>query len=199
MPGKEKKKKRRGRRYYLNDFHLVGSEYVYRGNMYAFDGGQRERRRFLTLITLGSFVSLLTAAGQEVFPPVEMSDSLFTTIPWLLQMIAVCTVIWGVYKLLRGNDPMREYVYEKSVKKLPVRLLISMAASFVTFASEAIYIVIKGFGRSAVNTVMRPSLALVNGLLCLSLHLLVKKARWNLINQISADAEPNSGDPETKQ
>ncbi|MBQ7160784.1 MAG: hypothetical protein IJR90_03660 [Clostridia bacterium] len=189
MPDKEKKQKRRGRRSYLNDFHLEGSEYVYRGNTYAFEGGEKERKSFLTFMTLGSLVSLLLAAGQEIFPPVEMSDSPFTTVPWLLQTIAVCTVIWGVYKLLRGGDPMREYVYEKSVKKLPVRLLIASVASFVTVASEAIYIVIKGFGRSAVNTVMRPSLALINGVLCLFLHLLAKRGRWTLINKSPAKAE----------
>ena len=187
MPWKETVKNRR--RSYLKDF-IEGpdGQYVYRGNEYYFEGGSAKRKKAVVKVTAGVAASLILAAGQECFPPVEMSRS-FVMVPWVFQMIAAFTMVWALVKLIRGGDPLREYVYLKSVPKLPLRTGACAVFAFISAGTETVYMVINGMGSSPVYTAARPVLALINGIVCVLLRLLEKSALKYRIKISSAPAE----------
>ncbi len=178
----QKKKKRWRRRSYLSDFKKDATgQYAYAGNVYKFDGDENERRKFT--LTLGALcvMSIVTASAQEFLPGTQMSNMFYVLIPWLLQFLGSVSVVWAYARLAWGGAKLREYVYNASVKKLPTRSLLTAVLSFATAASEIIYICINGLGERAAPTALRPVLSLINGSLCLSIHLYMKgKTRYRI-------------------
>ena len=177
---KQNSKKRWRRRSYLSDFKQDATgQYVYSGNVYTFDGDESERKRFT--LTLGALciLSVAAAAAQEFLPGTQMSNKFYALIPWLLQFLGSVSVVWAYARLAWGGAKLREYVYNASVKQLPTRSLVTAVFSFATAASEIIYICINGLGDRAAPTALRPVLSLINGALCLSIHLYMKgKTRY---------------------
>ena len=171
----EQKKKKKGRRSYLADFRKDASgNYKYTGNIYAFDGTEKERKSYIIKLGILSFLSAALAAAQELLPGTRMSNQFYVLIPWLLQFLAASSVCWAYVRLAYGGNRLREYVWEGSDRKIPRRVVFTLIFSLATALAEIIYISINGLGDRAVSTVLRPCLSLINGAVSLLLHLLVK-------------------------
>lgn len=178
---------------YLNDFKKdENGNYVYRGRQYSFDGDESARRRYLTVLGCEVAAAAILTFAQECLPGTMLNRTYFASIPWAFQMIAVCTVIWAYSKLLAGKEPLREYVYEVTVKKLPHRTLLSAIFALLCAVSETVYIVITGLGDAVLFTVLRPSMSLINGAVCFLMYLKTRKEHWSLIKKPSEEEAKNS-------
>ena len=170
------KKKRKGRRSYLADFRKDATgNYVYTGNVYEFDGEESERKKYIAGIGALCVSCAALATAQELLPGTKMNNTFYVLIPWLIQFLSAASVVWAFARLAYGGRKLREYVYEATVKKLPVRSLITMVFCFATVAAEIVFICINGFGERVAAAALRPSLSLINGIVSLILHLLVKR------------------------
>ncbi len=136
----EKKKKPRGRRAYLEDFHpSVSGEYIYTGQTYDFQGGPEAQRK--SQIRLG-FASVLTAAaaiaGCCVSAP-GSADCIYVLLPCAGAMIASLTLAWAALKLLQSAVPLRQYVYKSTVQRFPLRIGLTALLSALALAGECLY------------------------------------------------------------
>ena len=179
----EQKKKRKKRRSYLADFRKDATgNYVYTGNVYAFDGEEAERKKYVAGLGALCILTLALATAQELLPGTEMNNTFYVLIPWLLQFLSAATVVWAFARLAYAGRRVREYVYEATVKKLPIRSLLTLIFCLATVAAEIVFISINGFGDRVAAAALRPSLSLINAGASLWLHLLVKgKERYRKI------------------
>ena len=172
---KKQKKKKKGRRSYLADFRKdAAGNYKYTGNVYAYDGTETERKKYVLTLGILVVMSVALAVTQELLPGTKMSNQFYVLIPWLLQFLSASAVCWAYVRLAYGGSRLREYVWEGSDRKIPRRVVFTLIFSLATALAEIIYISINGLGDRAVSTVLRPCLSLINGAVSLLLHLLVK-------------------------
>ena len=123
----EKNKKRGGRRAHLNDFHVnLAGDYVYTGAHYTYvDQGRSRDRVQRELWGLSIAILLAVVAGGCSDAP-AMLNCWYVILPYICEAAAAVSVIWAVARLRKAEDPIREYVYKKSVQPLPHRAMLCM-------------------------------------------------------------------------
>ena len=138
----EKNKKRGGRRAHLNDFHVnLAGDYVYTGAHY-------------TYVDQGGGCSDAPA----------MLNCWYVILPYICEAAAAVSVIWAVARLRKAEDPIREYVYKKSVQPLPHRAMLCMIFAGLGFVTMVLYLVMNGSGGRVASVIVYLALkALVAG------------------------------------
>lgn len=113
-------KKRRGRAY-LNDFErdLTGS-YQYRGNHYRYAGSLPRNKALAGLWGLSVF-ALAALLGAGLLDGPGLGRCGYVLIPYAIACVGAVSVVYTVGRLTANGDPLREYVLEQTVHKLPVR------------------------------------------------------------------------------
>lgn len=136
--------KKRGRRAYLNDFErdLTG-KYRYRGSHYRYVGSLSRGRALAGLwgLSLGT-LALLLAAGMLDGP--GLGRCFYVLIPYAAAFVASITVVYAVGRITFNDDPLREYVLEQTVHRLPVRSTVTLAFAGLSAAGSLVYLVLNG-------------------------------------------------------
>lgn len=134
-------KKYKGRKAYLNDFKKnEKGEYAYEGTFYEWrKEPEAYKRTLLTLWVLG-ILTLVCAAGAGFFDAPGAINSFYVIAPYIISLVAAFSVLWGIIRLTEGKTPMRAYIYQASVEKLPVRTLIIMIFAGISLAGELFYL-----------------------------------------------------------
>lgn len=133
----------RKRRAYLSYFHKnAAGEYVYSGALYTYDGENRKRALTGLWACLGVAVALTILGG--CIPVPGLTHVWYILIPYVLSVIAICMGLWSLGEITAGGDPLREYVYEKSVKRLKRRLVLAAVCAALSLIGELVYAVQTG-------------------------------------------------------
>ncbi len=174
------KKKRSGRRGYLDDFHVsAAGEYVYDGEYYTYLNKGKTRTRAIaelwafTLICAGASVAggCISANGA--------GNCIYVLLPYVLEVAFAGSLVWGLIRLTMGGEPMRGYVYEATVPKLPRRAAACAIAAALGFLGEGVYLLIHGFGGKTAGSVAYLALKLVCAGLALLLRRFLRGMEWN--------------------
>lgn len=137
-----KKKKRRA---YLDSFRKnEEGKYDYTGSIYCFEGTDDDLRCSLMklwglcVVLLGSLI----AAGCISAP--GMDNCFYVLLPYVAALMSGISVFWALCRMTSGKNPLREYVYEASVGKLPERTVMTAFFAAVTLIGDTVYICIHG-------------------------------------------------------
>lgn len=164
---------------HLNDFRHDGSgSYVYGGKTYVYNGSLEDRAAYLRLVAALAAAAVLFAALPECLPPVAMSRSFITLLPWLAQCICVFILAWRSVRLLFRAGELREYIYKATVPHIPRLAVAVSAASFLTLAAQTAFMIIYGMNDPAALTLARPLCSLANGVAPLILRVFIVKHEW---------------------
>lgn len=161
----EKNKKRGGRRAHLNDFHVnLAGDYVYTGTHYSYvDQGRSRDRVQRELLGLSVAVMLAVVAGGCSDAP-AMLNCWYVILPYICEAAAAVSVIWAVLRLRKAEEPIREYIYKKSVQALPHRAMLCMIFAGLGFVTMVLYLVMNGSGGRVASVIAYLALkALVAG------------------------------------
>lgn len=127
-------KKRKGRRAYLEDFKPnAAGEYIYYGTHYAWCGGRKRPLRRLWLLSAAGFCASLV---NGCIPGTGMDGRPYVVLPYVAALIGSFSQLWAVGRLSGGGDPLREYVYDATVKKLPLRAILTAVCAGVAILGE---------------------------------------------------------------
>lgn len=129
---REKKRKRRA---YLDDFQKDASgKYVYVGVRYAFSGDRASRRRFLTILWILCGAMLAASVAANCLPGALFRNRPYLVLPGGLSLVASFSVIWKLCRLTVGGDPLRGYVYQETVERLPILAMLSAMCGLLSLA-----------------------------------------------------------------
>ena len=121
-----KKEKKAGRRAHLNSFLLEeDGSYGYHGATYTYDGPQ-SRKRFLMELWLFAILGAGATILAGCIPAPGMDNCFYVLLPYLGEVASVGSLIWGLARLTAGGDPLRAYVFEMTVEKIPARAVSAM-------------------------------------------------------------------------
>lgn len=172
-------KKRRSRRDYLNDFRPnVAGEYIYTGTLYTLLGSAEEKtalRRRLAAQAAGIVLAVVLAGSVN---SAGMTNCAYVLLPYAGEAIAAFVTVWSLVRLLGGGDPLRAYIYEGAVKKLPDRAMILAVLTGVGACCLLLYLVLNGFGGRAAGTLANLGAKAAQLLLALDVRRTLSKAAW---------------------
>lgn len=132
----DKKKKRPGRRDYLNDFHPnVAGEYIYTGTHYIYNVETKSFKTHLTHLWVFGALAMVCAIVGGCLPNVHFDKVPYVLLPYTVGLVACGATLYALGKMSVGGGKLRSYVYKSSVAKLPRRTLITAIASGLTFVT----------------------------------------------------------------
>ena len=183
------KPKRRSRRAHLDDFKKDESgQYVYTGKCYAFDGEDRQRRRFLWIVGVGTLLAAVGVILPECFAPAAISRSYITLLPWLALVISVFLLAWTATRLLWRMRELRAYIYAATVPRLPRRALASTICAGATLLAQIVFIVLYGLD-GAFPTLIRPAMTILTGAASFLLYRVAVTTRWREVETLSTSRD----------
>ena len=155
MAKEDNKTRRTGRRAYLNDIQpSLSGEYVYVGAHYRFVAEEKTYLRSMLEISVLAFLSLAGFLAAGFVRAGGMSNCIYVLVPYMAEAIAVFTLLLALGKALIKGRRLREYEYEASIVKLPVRALLSAVFSAVGLIGIIIFVIINGAGGSVAELVV---------------------------------------------
>lgn len=140
-------KKYKGRKAYLNDFQKnENGEYVYQGNLYAWQGESSLLRKKLFLLWgIGIAMVGLLASSAWVDAP-GATGTFYVVIPVCAALIFGVSMLWGLGRLTAGGNVLRAYVYEATVVQLPIRAMFTLVSAGAAIIGELLFLIINGSG-----------------------------------------------------
>ncbi len=141
------KKKRKGRRAYLNDFYTdVSGNIVYNGVMYRYEGDMPFNKAYRRLGALCGLVFLSVFAVACIPAPSMLGyGKLYVILPFLFEALGVLLTVWAAIRLRANGPDLRSYVWEATVKKLPWWLEMTAFFAGASAVCNVIYLAINGF------------------------------------------------------
>ncbi|MBO6061315.1 MAG: hypothetical protein J6P98_04280 [Clostridia bacterium] len=183
MANSEGKKKRAGRRAYLNDFK-VGSDgqYSYRGLVHRCTAPLPYNK---VKLRIGIYAGVMAAAAAACgFVPADsmLGFGNWYVVPFfVLELICVFLTVWSSVRMLLNGSELRDYVFKAAPARLPLRALAAFIASIISGVSNAVYLMINGFGK---NPAAMAALLALHGAVCVSailLRTLILSLKWEEI------------------
>lgn len=127
------------RRAYLDDFRKTqNGDYQYEGSRYACELSEKEWKKQSTAMAAAGIAVILLTIAAGCVPSVGLQGSIFVLLPYAVQLAAACSLAWACARLLSKEYPLREYVYQQTVCKIPLRSSVCIAATGVSVIGELI-------------------------------------------------------------
>ena len=128
----------------------AAGEYIYTGKHMAYVSKGKSRKRLLTeLWGLGIGGGIFLLAGG--FLPIESFRGCFyVLLPYIVALVAAFSCLWTISELTGGGEPMRQYVHDATVLKLPGRAMIAAVAAVLCILGQAIYCILHSGGTVGV-------------------------------------------------
>ena len=129
-----------GRRAYLKYITLTPNGYEYTGPVCRCQNPPGERKRLLWQQGCCCAVMVVMAVAAGCLPAPGTANCFYVLLPYLWALSAVVLTCLAFGQLAVGGEPMRRYVYDRSLPKLPVRLGFTVAGAALTLAGETFYL-----------------------------------------------------------
>lgn len=122
----------------------AGGEMVYTGRYCTFCGGEEDYRRSKRArYALSALMGVAALAGGMI-PVPAMVNTWYVILPYMFTVLSVVSVIWAVCRMGYWGNPLREYVYDATVRQLPKRTILAMILSMCTLCGQICYMVLHG-------------------------------------------------------
>ncbi len=139
--------KKKGRRAYLNNFEKkADGGYEYRGDYYRLSCGETEAKRQFRRLLAGAAAVLALILAEGCFPVPGLSRSAYVLIPYVVQLAGAAGVCAAVVRLFVAEYPLREYLYDTTIQKLPFRSGIAGVFGGITLLGETVFLIFNGSG-----------------------------------------------------
>lgn len=126
---------------YLNDFIMsADGSYVYNGKHYEWTA-PLPRKNHLIKLWLNSCVAALLIITCGVLPSGGMNNSFYIIIPYVIEFCSVVATLAALYKITISGTSLREYVYNSSAKKLPLRSYMICINAALLILGELVYVI----------------------------------------------------------
>lgn len=146
-------KKKKHRREYLNDFKLQdGGEYKFEGEIFTVQtddwDGLRKNIWFRTALV----IVLVLVSG--FLPSAGMINTFYVILPYMAEVVTAALFVWGIYKMTKGTEKIRSYIYEKTYPRFHGQLFVITVLSAMVSVGEVIHLLIDGAGDRLVFTIV---------------------------------------------
>lgn len=105
---------------------------------------EKSRKRLLLemwgLGTAGTICLLLSG----FLPLRSFRGCFYVLLPYMIALVAAISCLWTIGELTGGGDPLRQYVHDATVLKLPGRAMVSAVAALACISGEIVSCALNG-------------------------------------------------------
>lgn len=172
-------KKKKGRRSYLSDFTRdLSGTYIYVGDHYSYIGNDFKRKLALLWLCLTG-AAICTVSGGCI-PSEAMKNSFYVIAPYIAEIGATGFGMWYMFRLSIEKKPIRAYVYESTVKRLPKLTIIEMFFLALGVVGYVVYFFMNGITTWNIIGLLLKILTVV---FLFFFYGLIKKQKWEKIEK----------------
>lgn len=121
-------------------------EYVYTGPICSQAPGRWTWRQAMARRWVMGLAMAALAVLDGCIPVPGTANVFYVLLPYAAELVTVLMLLWAVARMAAGGERLREYVYEATVLKLPVRTALAAAFAGLTAVGEGIYLILHGRG-----------------------------------------------------
>ena len=171
------KKQRKYWNDHLKDMYLdEEGTYSYKGAHYTVEGDGKAINMRALIVTLLMDAALL-ATGMV--PASGAVDTWYVIIPYTTAVIFSGFLTYYIGRwTYRGPSSLREYIYKKTVLRIPGSALGASIVSLITLVCEAIYLILNGMGKYPKGAILLIICMLITASLGYYLFEFIKKQKW---------------------
>ena len=122
----------------------AAGEYIYTGKHMSYVSTEKSRKRLLLelwgLGTAGTICLLLSG----FLPLRSVRGCFYVLLPYMIALVAAISCLWTISELTGGGDPLRQYVHDATVLKLPGRAMVSAVAALACISGEIVSCALNG-------------------------------------------------------
>ncbi|MCH5197770.1 MAG: hypothetical protein J1E34_02580 [Oscillospiraceae bacterium] len=154
----------------------AAGEYIYTGSHYSLENNNYGG--FAARVCVFCAVGLISAVLSGIIPAPGMLNCFYVIIPFILEISLTFSVVWAAVRFLSNKKPLREYIYDATIKALPVRSLFAAIFSLVGIISETVFIILNGFGEKTLWCICLYFLKAASAASMLLIRRFVQKSVW---------------------
>ena len=135
---------RKNKHAYLDDFEKdLNGNYQYRGAHYYYKGTQPRGKALAGLWVLcGGGTACLLAAG--FVHGATAHAPFWLLLPYMAGLLAGGYVLYLLVRLTAAGEPLRAYIHEQTVQKLPGSCLLAAVFAAITAAAQLVQLALEG-------------------------------------------------------
>lgn len=150
----------------------AAGEYVYDGEHYTYLNKGKTRPRALAELWALTAACAAAAVVSGCLNASGAGNCVYVLLPYVLEVAFAGSLVWGLARLTSGGEPLRGYVYEATIPKLPGRAAACAVAAGLGFLGEGVYLLLNGFGGKTAASIAYLALKPV----CAGLALLLRRS-----------------------
>lgn len=133
---------RKKKRAYLDDFEKdLNGNYQYRGAHYHYKGTKSRGRALAGLWVLcGGGAALVVAAG--LVPGATAYAPFWLLLPYMASLLAAVYAVYLLVRLTAAGEPLRAYIHEQTVLKLPDSCTLAAVLAGITAAAQLVQLAV---------------------------------------------------------
>lgn len=147
----ENKKKKKGRRAYLDHFQKEGNDYVYKGKSIDWPAGGMTRKRALLTLWLCIALGAICAVAGGCIPGTGIGNCAYVLLPYMVWLMLEVSMLWSLCRLTAAKSPIRDYVYKQTVVRLGGLGIAGAVSAGVTAAAQCLNLLSGAFAGTNIS------------------------------------------------
>ena len=141
--------KKRDRRDYLKNFEKSsGGGYVYTGTTWQADPALR--RRMLVRLWALQAIMLISVILPGLVTTAGLLNTFYVIIPYVFWFLSDIVLTYTLGSITFGGNPMRDYIYQRSVTQYALRTGFPLAGAAITALAMVVFFLRGGSGKGAI-------------------------------------------------
>ena len=136
------RKKRHSRLEYFQ--RNAAGEYIYTGKHLTYVSTEKSRKRLLLELWGLGTAGMICLLVSGFLPLRSFRGCFYVLLPYMIALVAAISCLWTIGELTGGGDPLRQYVHDATVLKLPGRAMVSAVAALIGMLGEAVSCILNG-------------------------------------------------------
>ena len=122
----------------------AAGEYIYTGKHMSYVSTEKSRKCLLLELWVLGIAGTVCLLLCGFLPLRSFRGCFYVLLPYIVALIAAFSCLWTIGELAGGGDPLRQYVHDATVLKLPGRAMVSAVAALACISGEIVSCALNG-------------------------------------------------------
>ena len=158
----------------------AAGEYIYTGKHLTYVSTEKSRKSLLLELWGLGIAGTVCLLACGFLPLRSFRGCFYVLVPYIVALIAAFSCLWTIGELAGGGDPLRQYVHEATVLRLPGRAMVSAVAALIGMLGEVVSCILNGADGTACVLAAFFLLVAIGTAAMVLLHRCIRGAVWQL-------------------
>ena len=122
----------------------AAGEYIYTGKHMSYVSTEKSRKCLLLELWVLGIAGTVCLLLSGFLPLRSFRGCFYVLLPYMIALVAAISCLWTIGELTGGGDPLRQYVHDATVLKLPGRAMVSAVAALACISGEIVSCALNG-------------------------------------------------------